>query len=126
MAEMTYDAAEEAMRRSAATIRALEDEYETAMNDYADAEALYRKSIADAFRKYRGEGQAVEASMTMAKGDCWNLSRERDRAMAKSRVVMEKLEDRRGERVSTHRLVEWSTAHALTTAGIHADNGTDH
>jgi hypothetical protein len=119
---MTYQRAEERMYALGQRIRAKETDYENAANDYADAEALYRKQLGERFGKYRGDGMAVEAAMTQARADCWNLSRERDRALAKSRKRLEELEDRRGDRVSLHRLVEWSTALELSKVGIHADS----
>jgi hypothetical protein len=119
---MTYQRAEERMYALGQRIRAKETDYENAANDYADAEALYRKSLGEKFAQHRGDGMAVEAAMTQARADCWNLSRERDRALAKSRKRLEELEDRRGDRVSLHRLVEWSTALELSKAGIHADS----
>jgi hypothetical protein len=120
-APMSYAQAEVRMTEMAKRIRAIEVEYGQAMDEAADAEALYRKSLADKYRSYRDAGKTVDESNTLARGDCWNLSRERDRAMGAARRRVEELEDRRGERVSLHRLVEWSTAIALMDKGVHAD-----
>jgi len=118
---MTYDEAANAMRTMSDIIRAKEKEFATAMSDASDAEALYRRSLADKYRAYRGEGKAVDESNTLARGDCFRLSRDRDKAMGKVRKIGEELEDRRGERVSLHRLVEWSTALALIDHKIITD-----
>jgi hypothetical protein len=71
---MTYQRAEERMYALGQRIRAKETDYENAANDYADAEALYRKSLGEKFAQHRGDGMAVEAAMTQARADCW-LSR---------------------------------------------------
>lgn len=110
---MTYDQAATAMREVGQRIRFVEDQYETAVSDAADAEALYRKSLGDKFEAYRTDGKGVEESMTLARRDVWNLSRERDKAQGKVRKCLEQIEDRRGERASVHRLVEWSGAQAV-------------
>jgi hypothetical protein len=46
--------------------------------------------------------------MTQARSELFQLSKERDIAAGRARKALEVLEDRRGERVSLHKLVDWS------------------
>lgn len=110
---MTYEQTATLLRESGQRIRAVEEDYKHATEDAADAEALYRKSLGDAFERYRKDGKGVEESMTLARRDTFQLAKERDRAAGKARYQLERLEDRRGERASAHRLAEWSGAVAV-------------
>lgn len=109
----TFDQAANLLREYADRIRKLETEYKTAVEDSANAEALYRKTFGERFEHHRGEGLAVEAATVAARKDTWNLERERVKAAGAVRLALEKLEDRRGERGSLNRLVEWSGALAV-------------
>lgn len=110
---LTYDEAATTMREAGQRIRAVEVAHKTAISDAADAEALYRKSLGDKFEGYRNDGKGVEESLTLARRDTWNLVREREKAAGMVRYQLERLDDRRGERASAHRLVEWSGAMAV-------------
>lgn len=110
---MTYDQAASAMREQGQVIRAVEEVYKLKTEEAADAEALYRKALGDKFATYRADGKGVEESMTLARRDVWNLERERTQAAGRARYELERLENRRGERASLHRLVEWSGALAV-------------
>jgi chromosome segregation ATPase len=105
---MTYAEAERRMQGMAQRIRDAERDYERAVEDAANAEAVYRKSLGERFGALRSQGNAVEASMTQARGELFNLSRERDIAVGRVRKTLEVLEDRRGDRASLHKLVDWS------------------
>lgn len=105
---MTYRQAEERMQNKAREIRAAEKACRTASEDAAAAEALYRRSLGAKIKELRDGGAAVEAAQTQARGELFNLSRERDKAMGEVRLKYEELEDRRGERASLHKLVDWS------------------
>jgi chromosome segregation ATPase len=105
---MDYAEAERRMQDMAQRIRSAERDYDRAIEEAADAEAIYRKSLAERFRALREGGAAVEAAMTQARGECFNLSRERDIAVGRVRKTLEALEDRRGDRASLHKLVDWS------------------
>jgi chromosome segregation ATPase len=105
---MTYAEAERRMQGMAQRMRDAERAYETASEDAANAEAIYRKSLGERFAALRESGAAVEAAMTQARGELFNLSRERDIAVGRVRKTLEALEDRRGDRASLHKLVDWS------------------
>jgi chromosome segregation ATPase len=105
---MSYGEAERRMGAMAQRIRDAERDYDRAVEEAADAEAIYRKSLAERFRAQREGGAAVEAAMTQARGECFNLSRERDLAVGRVRKALEALENRRGDRASLHKLVDWS------------------
>lgn len=72
---MSYAESEKAMRTMARIIRLAEKAYSKSLEDAATAEALYRKGLADRFKALRDEGTAVEAAMTQARGELFNLSR---------------------------------------------------
>jgi hypothetical protein len=110
---LNYDAAATSMREAGQRIRSVEEAHKLAIADAADAEALYRKTIGDTFETYRTGGKGVEESLILARRDTWNLLREREKATGMVRYQLERLEDRRGERASIHRLVEWSGAMAV-------------
>ena len=105
---LSYDNAVEAARNMSTTIRALERELGAAMNEHADAEAGYRAQYAFKLRANREAGSTVAESEAYARAECAVLDQARIRAEHKVREVLEKLEDRRGERDSLHRLIDWS------------------
>lgn len=105
---MSYGDAERRMQGMAQRIRDAERAYETASEDAANAEAVYRQALGSRFKALREEGVAVEAAKIQAHGELFNLSRERDIAVGRVRKALEVLEDRRGERASLHKLVDWS------------------
>ena len=105
---MSYAECEQRMQTMAQRIRDAEKALGTASEDAANAEAVYRKSLGERFAALRSEGVAVEAAKIQAHGELFNLSRERDIAAGRVRKALEVLEDRRGERASLHKLVDWS------------------
>jgi chromosome segregation ATPase len=105
---MSYRESESRMQSMARRIRIAEKALAKANEDAATSEALYRKSLGERFKQLRAEGAAVEAAMTQARGELWNLSRERDIAAGRVRLRLEQLDNRRGERASLHKLVDWS------------------
>jgi hypothetical protein len=113
MAKMTYDEAREALRGLTDTIRAREADYEEAIKRAADTEAVYRAALAEAFRHHRTQGAGAGEAETLARADVATLSRERDAAAGMVKLAAERLEDRRDDRRSFNRLVEWSAAHDL-------------
>jgi hypothetical protein len=113
-----FDAGEARDKLRAATevVLSLEKIVAVAGEESADAEAFYRAELAKAFRGYREAGNAVEASTTMARGDCAPLSRERDSKATALKLGFERLEDARDTRRSLWRLVEWSRDLAVASA----------
>jgi chromosome segregation ATPase len=105
---MSYGESERRMQGVAKRIRLAEKAYTKSVEDAATAEALYRKALGDKFKALREAGTAVEAAMTQARGELWQLSRERDIASGRVRLRLEQLDNRRGERASLHKLVDWS------------------
>ena len=108
MEPMTYAQAEERMLGMAKRIRDAEAEYLTAVEDAANAEGLYRRKLGERIKELRNEGQAQDAANTIARGELFNLSIERDKAVGAVRGKLEAIENRRGERASLHKLVDWS------------------
>lgn len=105
---MTYRQAEERMQGKAREIRNAEKKCDEASEDAAAAEAVYRKALGEVVKGLRDKGTAVEAAQTQARSELFRLSRERDIAIGRVRLAYERLEDRRGERASLHKLVDWS------------------
>lgn len=105
---MSYRESESRMQSMARRIRIAEKALAKANEDAATSEALYRKALGEKFKQLRAEGTAVEAAMTQARGELWQLSRERDIAAGRVRLRLEQLDNRRGERASLHKLVDWS------------------
>jgi len=87
-------------------IRALETELARAGETAADAEAVYRQSLAEAIKRLRSEGRSATESDSVARGEVAALSRDRDLWGYRVRLLYERIEDRRGERASLHRLLD--------------------
>jgi chromosome segregation ATPase len=106
--QLSYDQAVTALRSITDQIRRLEDELATAIEERANAEGAYRHTYAAKLRGHREAGTTVAEAEAYARADVAVLSRDRDRAEYRIRELLERLEDRRGERHSLHRLVDWS------------------
>jgi hypothetical protein len=109
---LDYEDARQALKASAERIRAAEDQLETQIKDAAEAEAEYRKALARKIIDLRtGEKPkgATEAE-TLAKGSdavaAYSQIRDVKRDMVKHAFAV--LEDRRGDRASLHKVVDWS------------------
>jgi hypothetical protein len=107
---MTYEDAANAIREIARQIRTLEQELQEVGERRADAEATYRVALAGTMRKHRENGATVAEAEAFARADAAVLARARDRAELQIREILEKLEDRRGERHGLHRLIDWSAS----------------
>lgn len=107
-APLTYGQAIGQLQDITRQARAAEDDYRVAVELAADAENVYRHEFAVAFRRLRGEGHAVAESETLARAECAVVRRDRDVAAGGVRLALERIENRRGERASWHRIVEWS------------------
>lgn len=105
---LTYAEAQERMGKATRTIRNLERAYSRAQSDYAAAESNYRQQLGEAYRRHRNAGLAQTEADVAAKAEVANLSFARDERKGEIAALAEKLEDRRGERNSLHRLVDWS------------------
>lgn len=97
-----------------------EGAYERAINEAADAEAVYRRELAIAYQTHRSGGKAVEESNTLARGDVVKHSRERDYRAGLMKLAGERLEDARDSRRSVWRLVEWARGVALAQESARA------
>jgi hypothetical protein len=111
---LSYSDAQTALRNVTANVREAERCYEQAVEQAAEAEATYRRVLAKTMRQLRAEGMPIGLAETCAKGDVADFSRDRDRAAGDLRLALETIENRRGERASLHRLIEWSAAHDRT------------
>jgi hypothetical protein len=105
---LSYQQAVDAARNLTATIRRLEGELGQAMNVHADAAGAFHAQFAHNLREQREAGATVEEAKAYARAQCAVLDRDRIRAEWKVKELLEKLEDRRGERHSLHRLIDWS------------------
>jgi len=105
---LSYEKAVDAARSITAQIRRLEDEIAVAMTEHAEAEAGYRAQYAHKLREHREAGATVAESEAFAHAACAVLNRDRIKAEHRVRELLERLEDRRGERHSLHRLIDWS------------------
>lgn len=107
---LTYAQAVEAARTITNQIRAAEQKLRAQITEAADAEGVYRKQLALASRKARETGATVAEAETQARAQTAPLARDRDVAQGSVRACLEELEDRRGERATLHRLIDWSIA----------------
>lgn len=105
---LSYAQAVEAARNLTGTIRRLEGELRGAMGAHADAEGAFHAQYAHKLREHREAGATVEEAKAYARAACAVLDRDRIAAEHRIRETLEKLEDRRGERHSLHRLMDWS------------------
>jgi len=87
-------------------IRALEVDLATKGEEAADAEGAYRAQYAYQLRQQREAGSTVAEAEAYAKAEVAVLSRARDVKAHEVKVIFEKIEDRRGERASLHRLID--------------------
>jgi hypothetical protein len=96
------------LREATAIILALEKDYEAAVRNAADAEAVYRRELAGAFGRYRKEGMAVAEAETTARAEVAMHSHERDVTGGLLKLAGERIENARDTRRSLWRLVEWA------------------
>lgn len=108
-----FESCRQRLRQATTTVIESEDRYKQAIERSADAEAVYRARLAEAFANYRESGQAVEAATTLARRDVAVLGRERDFAAGLVKLRADQLEDARDGRRSVWRLVEWARAVSL-------------
>jgi hypothetical protein len=105
---LTFEQAREHLRQATKIVLDHEREYAAAIEVAADAEAVYRRELGDAFARYRKEGMGVEESNVTARAEVAVHSRDRDSTAGMVKLAAEKLEDARDSRRSLWRLIEWS------------------
>lgn len=81
---------------------------EGALYDKARAEHDYRKGLAIAFTKHRGQGKPVSEAEILAKSDAAGKALERDMADARAKGQQARLAELEGERASLRQLVDWT------------------
>lgn len=108
---LTITEARQRLREATRVVVELEAEYRRAVERSADAEAVYRAQVAEAFKKHRADGKAVSEADTLARADVAVLSRERDYSAGMLKLAGERLENARDSRRSLWRLIQWSAAH---------------
>ena len=118
---LEYEDARQALKASAERIRAAEDAVSKQIDKAAEAEAEYRRSLARKILELRtGDPPrgATEAE-TLAKGSdiVTAYGQTRDIEHARIKWTFEVLEDRRGDRASLHKIVDWSMKVAPTPEG---------
>lgn len=115
--DWSFEGCRRRLRSATAIIMELERGYDRSAQRAADAEGVYRHSLAKAMRGYREQGKAVEESLTQARADVATLSRERDYARDLVKLASEKLEDARDSRRALWRMVEWARGRDLAQQG---------
>lgn len=105
---LDFHDAQQRLRQIAQQLRDAEAFHREWVENHADAESAYRKALAQAYTRHRADGKGAGEAEVLSKGDCADLSRARDIAAGMVRAALESLENRRGDRASLHRLVEWS------------------
>ena len=111
MTYLTVDEARENLRRATRAVLDAEEATQERVREASDAEAVYRRQLADAFDRFRQAGEPVEAANIKARGECAKAVKERDYAAGMLKLAHEKLEDARDSRRSLWRLIEWSRDH---------------
>lgn len=96
----------EGTRAISRVIRDLEDKLHTAGETHADAEGAYRAQYGHKLRENRTNGATVAEAEAYARAACAVLERDRIKADHDFREILERLEDRRGERASLNRLID--------------------
>jgi RPA family protein len=114
--DWTFDGCQRRMRKATAAVIDREKDYKLAIEHSADAESVYRATVAKAFEAYRKDGKAVEESTTLARRDAAVIGRERDYAAGMVKLRGEQLENARDSRRSLWRLIEWARARDLAQA----------
>jgi hypothetical protein len=105
---LAMEEARAAMREASRHIRDAETRHKTQIEVAADAATAYRKGLATAYVTRRAEGKGVGEAEVLSKGDAADLERTKAIAEGMVKACLEELEDRRGDRASLHKLVEWS------------------
>lgn len=124
MTYLTIDEARGKLGGALSTIETAEKAYRIAIEDSADAEAVYRDQLGTAFKKHRDAGEAVEVAKILAHKDVVKFSRERDFAAGRVKEAAEKLENARDSRRSLWRIIEWSSARDVASARAQQAAGT--
>lgn len=110
-----FEAAREKLTAATRVILDREKDYEHAVERSADAEAVYRRQLAERMKVHREDGKAVQEADTLARADVATVSRERDYAAGMLKLAGEKLDDARDSRRSLWRLIEWAAKRDTAT-----------
>jgi VIT1/CCC1 family predicted Fe2+/Mn2+ transporter len=107
---LDYEDARAAMKAAGANVRAAENELSEQIGRAADAEAEFRRALASKVITLRADGNSATLAETLARGsdEVLTYSRARDVAAGMVKFRHEVLEDRRGDRASLHKLVDYS------------------
>lgn len=120
---MTFDEAREGLRRATLAVRDAEGEYKEAVDDAANSEAVYRAKLAEAMKGHRAAGMAVSEAEVASRADVIVYSRERDVMAGRVKLAAEVIENRRDDRRSLWRLVEWSSRKASAPENVPTNGG---
>lgn len=110
---LEFEDARQALRASAERIRAAEDEIETQITRAAEADAEYHRALARKVISLRTDEEspmrATEAELC-ARGseEVSQYAQARDIERDRVKLCFAILEDRRGDRASLHKVVDWS------------------
>jgi hypothetical protein len=118
---LTFQQARDLLRDATRDVIDAEKAYQTAVNEAADAEGIYRLELAQAFAAERNDGAAVAEAETKARASVVVHARQRDVTAGLLRLAGERLENTRDTRRSLWRLIEWSMR-ATTTTPARTDN----
>jgi hypothetical protein len=107
---LDYEEGRSAMKAAGENVRAAERELSDQIDRKAEAEREYRRALARKLIALRADGMAATLAKDLARGDEEVLAYSHARDIAADMVKFrhEVLEDRRGDRASLHKLVDYS------------------
>lgn len=105
---LTYMEARTSLHRIAQQLRDGEEELEAAAQLKADAEAEWLKIYASSRLRRKAEGCGSGEAEALAKGDAADARQVLVLAEGRYKLALERLENRRGDRASMHKLADWA------------------
>jgi hypothetical protein len=106
--ELSYQQAQRAMNKVAQQIRDAEARHRQQIEKAGEALADHKKALHSAALRFRGEGKGATESEFLAKTSVGDYEARAFVEAQMVKAVADELENRRGDRASLHRLVEWS------------------
>lgn len=105
---LTYMEARTSLHRIAQQLRDGEEELEAAAQLKADAQAEFHKIRAKSFLRRKAEGYTDTGAVSLRNGDAADAEAALMRAEGRYKLAFERLENRRGDRASMHKLADWA------------------
>jgi hypothetical protein len=105
---LSYQQAQHAMSKIASQIRDAEARHREQIEKAGEALAEHKKALHSAALRFRAEGKGATESEFLAKTSVGDYEARAFVEAQMVKAVADELENRRGDRASLHRLVEWS------------------